>query len=82
MIVKCNYCGKEFKISDSRYKNSKTKIFHCCKEHTALARELGTVPNSLANAPTMILTCELCGKEFEIKESYYRKQSKRGQTPK
>ena len=82
MIVKCNYCGKEFKISDSRYKNSKTKIFHCCKEHTALARELGTVPNLLANAPTMILNCELCGKEFEVKESYYRKQSKRGQTPK
>ena len=47
-----------------------------------MARELGTVPNPLKNAPTMILNCELCGKKFEITESYYRKQSKRGQTPK
>ena len=81
MIVKCNYCGKEFKISDSRYRNSKSKIFHCCKEHTALAREQGTVPNTIV-APTITLTCAHCNKEFELKESYYRKQSKRGQTPK
>ena len=78
MIVKCNYCGKEFKITSTRYDESKSKIFHCCKEHAKLAKQEGKVKYS----KEINLICEHCGKDFKLKESYYKKQSKRGQVPK
>ena len=78
MIVKCNYCDKEFKITITRYNESKNKIFHCCREHAKLAKQ----ENKVSYSEKINLVCQCCGKEFEVKESYYRKQSKRGQTPK
>ena len=78
MIVKCNYCGKEFKITITRYNESKNKIFHCCREHAKLAKQEGKVKYS----KEISLICKHCNKEFKLKESYYKKQSKRGQIPK
>lgn len=78
MIVKCNYCGKEFKITITRYNESKNKIFHCCREHAKLANQEGKVKYS----KEISLICKHCNKEFKLKESYYKKQSKRGQIPK
>lgn len=78
MIVKCNYCGKEFKITITRYNESKNKIFHCCREHAKLAKQEGKVKYS----KEISLICKHCNKEFKLKESYYKKQSKRGQVPK
>ena len=108
MIVKCNYCGKEFNIRPSFYEKSKTKVFYCCKEHMYKDRNIGKTivrcdtcgkeferKNSqvkdknfccrecfLAHKSKVTLVCAHCNKEFTVDESYYRKQSKRGQTPK
>ena len=78
MIVKCNYCNKEFKITITRYNESKNKVFHCCREHAKLAKQEGKVKYS----KEVSLICQHCGKHFKLKESYYNKQSKRGQIPK
>ena len=75
MIVKCNYCNKEFKITITRYNESKNKIFHCCREHAKLAKQEGKVKYS----KEISLVCRNYGKNFKLKESYYNKQSKRGQ---
>lgn len=64
--VKCTTCGKEFEKINSQI----YKKNFCCKECL------------LAYKPKVKLTCVHCGKEFIIDESYYKKQSKRGQTPK
>ena len=68
MIVKCNYCGKEFKITSTRYNESKNKIFHCCREHAKLAKQ----ENKVSYCETITLTCEYCNENFTLKESYYR----------
>ena len=78
MIVKCNYCGEEFKITKTRYNENKNKIFHCCREHAKLAKQEGKV--SYCNEIELI--CEHCNKSFKLAESYYRKQSNRDQVPK
>lgn len=64
--VKCSTCGKEIEKKNSQ-------IF----EHNFCSKEC-----QKKFKPIKKLICEHCNKEFEIDESYYKKQSKRGQTPK
>lgn len=65
-IVKCSVCGKEYEKKNSQIYENNFCSKECQKKFK----------------PIVSLTCEQCGKYFEIDESYYRKQSKRGQTPK
>ena len=64
--VKCATCGKEFEKKNSQVKD----LNFCCRKCF------------LEHKPKVNLICEHCNKEFTVDESYYRKQSKRGQTPK
>lgn len=66
VIVKCAYCGKEIERRVTEVAVNNFCNRECAKKFT----------------PTITLNCEQCGKEFTLKESYYKKQSKRGQTPK
>lgn len=66
VIVKCDYCGKEIEKRVTEVSSHNFCNKECSKKFT----------------PTITLTCEQCGKDFTLKESYYKKQSKRGQTPK
>lgn len=64
--VTCSTCGKEFEK-----KNSQIHTNNFCSKECQLNFK-----------PMITLFCEQCNKEFQIAESYYKKQSKRGQTPK
>lgn len=65
-IVKCSTCGKEILKKNSQ-------IY----EHNFCNREC-----QKNFKPMKKLICECCNKEFKVADSYYKKQNKRGQTPK
>ena len=65
MIVKCEYCKKEFNIKPSVYKKSKTKKFYCCREHMNIDRGIGKTK----------VKCSTCGKEFEKRNSQIYKHN-------
>lgn len=64
-IVKCDYCGKEFKIPPSRekFKNH----FCCAKCHHKFMEQ------------NITLICDYCGKEFSLPTKEYNKKLKRNQ---
>lgn len=69
--VKCDCCGKEFKIQQ-KLKNKKHYFCssECCKKFNK--------ENDIRGNFTE-LTCKFCQKKFKLPNSYIRKQSKRGQ---
>lgn len=64
--VKCNTCGKKIIKRKTDIGNTNFCNMDCLK----------------AYKPMKKLICKECNKEFEVSESYYNKQCKRGQEPK
>ena len=69
--VKCNYCGKDFKVQQ-KFKNKKHYFCSsdCCKKFNKDNNLRGT---------TTDLICKKCGKTFTVTNSYLKKQLKRKQ---
>lgn len=69
--LSCSYCGKHFKTGTRNvHKKYNFCSSECCHKYHDENDDIGK---------TTKLVCEWCGKEFEVKNSYIRKQQKRGQ---
>lgn len=42
VILKCEYCGKEFRRAKSKLEKSKSGLYFCCREHKDMAQRLGS----------------------------------------
>jgi hypothetical protein len=45
--VKCSFCNKEFYLSASKMKNSKSGLYFCCREHKDLGQRISSGINDI-----------------------------------
>lgn len=71
VTLTCSYCGKQFKTGQQNVRKKYNFCSsECCHNYHAENGDVGK---------TTKLICEWCGNTFEVKNSYIRKQEKRGQ---
>jgi uncharacterized Zn-finger protein len=71
VTLTCSYCGRQFKTGKRNvHKKYNFCSSECCHKYHEKNDDIGQ---------TTKLICEWCGNVFEVKNSYIRKQEKRGQ---
>lgn len=67
----CDYCGKEYFVSNYEYSHVKEKKTHCCSKECCDKLKIGKL-----KVERVTLICDFCKREFKVKPFEYKEKLK------